>query len=130
MREIKFRALLENETGRWWEYYTTLHEPVWNSPFFGAKIVVKDLQFTGLLDKNGRKIYEGDILKCSGHCDDNCVVYYAEMCACFIVLPYWKSYKDWCDDTEDDAGDYYLWDNIKLEIIGNIHENHELLEEQ
>ena len=111
MREIKFRALLENETGRWWEYYTTLHEPAWSSPFFGAEVVVKDLQYTGLLDKNGREIYEGDIVTVDG------VLYFVE----------WRGAGDWFIDPECDDAFMFTPSIYELEIIGNIHENPELL---
>ncbi|EAG3109644.1 hypothetical protein B6K91_11730 [Listeria monocytogenes] len=69
-------------------------------------------QYTGLKDKNGKKIFEGDI------CWDE----YGE---CYGVVKF------------EDAKFLYLWENIaedlwevadSIEIYGNIHENPELLE--
>ena len=57
MREIKFRAWGPNVKYMWpWEELK--HIPV-GSLDCGEKIV---MQFTGLLDKSGKEIYEGDIL--------------------------------------------------------------------
>ena len=69
-------------------------------------------QFTGLTDKNGKKIFEGDIVKNSR---DVGLLYYKEKNSAFTV-------KGW------EYG-YWLWhDKEDIEVIGNIHDNPELLE--
>lgn len=76
------------------------------------------MQFTGLLDKNGKEIYEGDIIKWAfvntGELDDD-DVYYTEVV-------------EW-----NDCG-FFLEGGAPLtvaiddcEVIGNIHQNPELL---
>ena len=86
-------------------------------------------QSTGLTDKNGRKIFEGDII----HLEYSQVffggVYFGEYTA-------EVSYKEGCFITDGiNNGDEIEtplsgFDNDELEIIGNIHDNPELLEEK
>ena len=76
-------------------------------------------QYTGLTDKNGVKIFEGDIL--GGYLDDN----YPENQTVMEVVwcNYWWGTKEiGCDP------DPLEWeDGEMLEIIGNIHDNPELM---
>lgn len=74
-------------------------------------------QCTGLKDKNGRLIYEGDIVK-----DDEGfvgLVKYDEVCAMFKIEFVYSAPSNFEDDMS--------WE---FEVIGNIHENPELLEEE
>ena len=70
--------------------------------------------FTGLYDKNHRKIYEGDILSFYDRGDYiNCSVFYNKDEARFVAI---------IDDEEED----FTWLS-EIEVVGNIHENSELL---
>ena len=75
-------------------------------------------QYTGLTDKNGKKIFEGDIVKCKDYLE---------------AKPFeFQGYVDFKDGSFVIVGDFmthYRWLDYEVEIIGNIHDNPELLKE-
>lgn len=76
-------------------------------------------QYTGLTDKNGKRIFEGDIVnfKTIAYTFKKCVVKYDEQYARFACIDFNK------------AG-FPMDISFVYEIIGNIHDNPELLEVQ
>jgi len=66
------------------------------------------MQYTGLKDKNGKEIYEGDIT------DEGEVVFHTEYLGFFVKEDREEEYKP-------------LYDFAFLEVIGNIHEHPELI---
>ena len=68
-------------------------------------------QYTGLTDKNGKKIFEGDIIK--DRFDDIGQIEYKPKYAAFIIQG-WET-------------GFAFWVKKDIEVIGNIHDNPELL---
>lgn len=86
-------------------------------------------QYTGLKDINGTEIYEGDIVSLrlwgsNGYEYENGIVRYYPPSAAFK----WFS----LEDDKNDCNNYWLQhaDSDGREVVGNIHENPELVEEK
>lgn len=123
-REIKFRA---------WDKYENkirkvrginfTNKDLWlkieDNRIMGANFFeVELMQYTGLKDKNGKEIYEGDIIKFTDNYNTDIpekigVVKFNN--ASFYIT--------------DGAYSCYRWIDINIEIIGNIYENPDLLED-
>ena len=80
-------------------------------------------QFTGLCDKNGVKIFEGDIVHCEAHLDQADMVVIFEVGKFRLVLcEKFKSYTT--------GFGYYDINCFNKTVIGNIHDNPELVKEE
>lgn len=77
-------------------------------------------QYTGMKDKNGERIFEGDVAKVL-QCKDKDIAYVGFENGAFMLYP------RTCNIYERTLWEYWYndWD---VEIIGNIHDNPELLE--
>lgn len=122
MREIKFRA----KHGKEWAYgdlRLTSREPhIWTDPYTSHIINTETIgQYTGLKDKNGKEIYEGDIVKSISGKIGYVIFLQQEMG--YVVV--WDN----CDTRlgHRNRGGGYECDG-SIEVISNIYDNPELVE--
>lgn len=117
MREIKFRYIVKDEFGELHTVIKTLGQIAHsaterNFERNGCEIVARD-EWTGLLDANGREVYEGDVLR---YHDNTLVVVWAAGGFNFDFIG--KGYTLECNTVTASAA----------HVIGNIYENPELVE--
>lgn len=129
MRTIKFRA--KNLDGEWVYGFYVEEERQTINGFEKKHFIVNDGyeyvksdtvgQFTGLIDKDGKEIYEGDII-ISEELKHTChYVRYMESEAMFVAMIIGSPLDEYC-------GIRQSWiDKFSKKIIGNIHDNPELL---
>lgn len=133
-REIKFRAWDEGnkvmhfdfqfvktgDDGNDWILFTSDKQPKfpineWSAnPYFSQQL--KIMQYTGLKDKNGKEIYEGDII--ITETGKTMVIDWDKKYASFVI-----EYDGW-------AFKHYFgeaFEAVYCEVVGNIYENPELL---
>jgi len=118
MREIKFRVWCkEGPSMLDWDYL--INEPDFADFMKGAHVedayYSRLMQYTGLKDKNGKEIYEGDILEFSGNVVALGIVKYNENFATFQAC---NGNSGWLFGNES---------GTNIEILGNIYENPELV---
>lgn len=102
-----------------YELNTEIDGRGWIGNYFGEEVDPKTvMQFTNCIDRNGNKIFEGDIVKVYGYIEDNG----ANNSIAIVV--------DNSTLIEDGLGRWRPQDTVRLEIIGNIFDNLELLSER
>lgn len=131
MRKIKFRAW-DKENKFMFEIFDSTTHKDWFLPSWKERYEV--MQYTGLKDKNGKEIYEGDIVRYQFDNDD-CPfpnkhtekiigrIFFSEHRASFSVT----AGKNCSSMLNNDLFNYARNGN-RVEVIGNIYENPELLE--
>ena len=105
-----------------WTRDAIMHENHQFSPAYSCAVINIETvgQYTGLTDKNGKKIFEGDIIECWSEGVKAKGVIEQRIDGLWIMNPSWQKARAW-----------FLFPNERgetdVEIIGNIHDNPELL---
>ena len=102
MREIKFRYWNKELKKMTYMEDTSSWSAFWDGvdPGYDEHVL---MQYTGLKDKKGKEIYEGDIVKCGNYLN---------------IVNWSKQYG---------LDNYFFYENEDKEVVGNIYENPKLL---
>jgi uncharacterized phage protein (TIGR01671 family) len=135
-REIKFRfwrpdgVMISDHEG--WVENIGINEALKYSAEYGYKI----MQYTGLKDKNGKEIYEGDVLTCPHYPANGSMHYLYHKVMWDEKLSLFKAVSIGNPEGEEIKahGNPMLWVYLKSEpkgeVIGNIYETPSLLTNQ
>ena len=132
MRDILFRGK-DAETGKWiygWVFgekaesiieLDTQYVSEEGVEAYYTSVVIPETvgQYTGLDDKNGVKIFEGDVVRYLNSIESGNGVVISDSCA-FLF--------NWIDIDEIDSLLRYFQCSEELEVIGNVHDNPEVTE--
>jgi hypothetical protein len=116
-REIKFRMWRDGRMQGVHTMYSKVSEPPCEPQNFAFSEEEVLMQFTGLKDKNGKEIYEGDIVRCTRGCL-HIVEWYGDNGGMFLGgMPGFN-----LSGLQRNGGKGYAWTGDE-EIFGNIYEN-------
>ena len=132
MREIKFRAYYQRVP----DGYSIVEGEYTMEDLTSRGIIFSQerihwVQYTGLKDNNGKEIYEGDIVRAWEYCDED------DPELNEFELSEVKYYAKECDYPAFEIKSKYFYESNalqagvvegRIEVIGNIYENKELLE--
>lgn len=83
------------------------------------------MQYSGLKDKNGSEIYEGDVCRWA-----DSESFDGETISDVFIVRYSDEFLKWIGENNNSYDDLYdFTDDRQLELIGNIYEDKELLDE-
>lgn len=129
MREILFRGK-RRYTGEWAESVCPLG--VMHSGHLCDDFETETVgQYTGLDDKNGKKIFEGDVIRFG---NKNLRVLWNEECFCWYAMTgrfplYYPESQEWnAIDIGWIASELPICGYISAEVIGNVYDNPQLVD--
>ena len=148
MREIIFRGK-QVDGGEWisgdLRHWDNGKVGIHNDALRCTLVVIPETvgQYTGLKDRNGRRIFEGDIIQYAERCEYDCYWESIEHPEEYegIDTQSWlaRSAIEWCGENDYPAFDiephdfetnglsWIINDDFVIEVIGNIHDNPEIL---
>ncbi len=132
MREIKFRFYSKNDKDKFFVIESSLEQIEDQDSWQGSSswVRIATCQYTGLKDKNGKEIYEGDIITDAYHYDDNGnnllgTVSFGE---CTIGGDEYYAFGFYLETKGVDYTDLITPHQARdSEVVGNIYQNPELM---